>query len=167
MKSQKIIISIIALIFFSALVVNAQDRFSESQCVSRWTKEVDPPFRLNRATATKRCKAVALRIETLSKQILGKWQVAGSKVRQETLEFFADGTVRRDWYDSTPRKSRSVVETWAITNRWGEVGAETIEFNDDDISLRRIKISGVTMTITIAQNNPKFDPDVQRWKRIK
>ncbi len=148
-------------------MVNAQDKFSESQCVSRLTEELDPPFRLTRATAIKRCKAVALRIKTLTKQILGKWQLLRSKGRKETLEFFADGTVRRDWYDSATRKSRSDVETWAITNGWGEVGSETIQFNDDDIFTRGIKISGATMTIEIGQNNPRFGPEVQRWKRIK
>lgn len=160
-------LSLIALMFFSALGITAQDKFSESQCVTRLTKELDPPFRLKRATAIKRCKAVALRIETLSKQILGKWQLVGSKGRKETLEFFADGTVRRDWSDVATRKSGSDVETWAITNGWGEVGSETVQFNDDDISTRLIKISGATMTIEIAQNNPRFDPVVERYKRIK
>lgn len=162
---KKVIILTIVLLFFNVLVVMAQDRFSESQCVTRLTKELDPPFRLKSATAVKRCKAVALRIETLSKQILGKWQLVDSKGRKETLEFFAEGTVRRDWYDSTTRKSRRDVEKWAITNRWGEVGEETIEFNDG-FGVQWIKISGATMTITTAQNNPRFDPVVERYKRI-
>ena len=68
-------LSLIAVMFFSALVVTAQDKFSESQCVTQWTKEVDRPFRLKRATAIKRCNTIALRIKTLSKQILGKWQL--------------------------------------------------------------------------------------------
>jgi hypothetical protein len=50
MKRPQIGILIIALMFFSALVVTPQDRFSESQCVTRWTKEVDLPFRLKRPT---------------------------------------------------------------------------------------------------------------------
>lgn len=162
MKSQKIIISIIALMFFSALVVNAQDRFSESQCVSQWTKEVDPPFRLKQANAIKRCNTIALRIKSLSKSILGKWQLIGSKGRKETLEFSADGTSRRYWHDSNTRKSGSLEEVWAIVNPYGTVGSEVIQFNDD--YLREIKISGATMTII---STPTRYSHVERWKRIK
>jgi hypothetical protein len=162
MKSQKIIISIIALMFFSVLVINAQDRFSESQCVSRLTREVDPPFRLNRVNAIKRCSTIALRIKTLSKQILGKWQLIGSKGRKETLEFSADGTSRSYWYDSATRKSGNVVTGWAIVNPYGTVGAEVIQFKDD--YLREIKISGATMTIISTPTRYSY---VERWKRIK
>lgn len=162
MKSPKIIISIIALMFFSALVVTAQDRFSESQCVSRWTKEVDPPFRLKQANAIKRCNTIALRIKSLSKQILGKWQLIGSKGRKETLEFSADGTSRRYWYDSPTRKSGSVEEVWAIVNPYGTFGAESLQFDDGYLSA--IKFSGSTMTIT---SQPASATIVERWKRIK
>lgn len=144
------------------LVITAQDRFSESECVLRWTKEVDAPFRLKRATAIKRCKAIALRINTLSKQILGKWQLTGSKERKETLEFFADRTSRRDWYDSATRKSGSVEEVWAIVNPYGTLGSEVIQFNDGYVSA--IKFSGSTMTIT---SQPASATIVERWKRIK
>ena len=162
MKSQKIIISLIAIMFFSVLVVAAQDKFSESQCVTRWTKEVDPPFRLKRAIAIKRCSAIGLRIKTLSKQILGKWQLKGSKQRKETLEFFADGTSRRDWYDIATRKSGSVEEGWAIVNPYGTVGSEVVQFNDE--YLREIEISGATMTII---STPTRSSYVERYKRIK
>jgi hypothetical protein len=164
MKSQKIIISIIALIFLSSLMVTAQDKFSESECVTRWTKEVDAPFRLKRANAIKRCNTIMLRIETMSKQILGKWQLKGTKGRKVTLEFLADGTSRSYWYESATRKSGSSEDVWAIVNPYGTIGSEVIQFNDE--YLREIKISGATMTITSTPTS-SYNSDVERWKRIK
>lgn len=151
MKTQRVIISIIALMCINAIAVNAQDRFSESQCVSRWTIEVDGPFRLTRATAIKRCSAIAVRINALSKQILGKWRSVGSKGRRDTLEFFADRTVRGSYSGA-----------WAIVNPYGTVGSEVIQFNDD--YLREVKISGSTLTIISTPTRYSY---VERWKRVK
>lgn len=155
-------VSLIAAMCFSVGVVTAQDKFAESQCVTRWTQEVDPAFRLSRATATKRCRTIALRIDTLSKKLLGKWQLIGSKERKETLAFFADGTARRDWYDVGTRKSGSVDERWAIVNPYGTVGSEVIQFNDGYVSL--IKISVSTMTIISTPGSHTFE---ERYKRTK
>jgi hypothetical protein len=141
---------------------SAQDKFSESECVSRWTKEVDPPFRLKRSNAIKRCSTIALRIRTLTRQVLGKWQLIGFKVRKETLEFYADGTYRRNWHDSATRKSGSVVDGWAIVNPYGSVGSEMLQFKDD--YLPEIKISGTSMTII---STPTAHSFVERWKRVK
>ena len=152
MKHRRIVISIIALIGFNALVVTAQDRFSESECVSQWTTDVDCQFRLKRATAVKRCGAIALRIGTLSKQVLGKWQLI-AKGRKETLEFFADGTVHGSYSGA-----------WAIENPYGTLGSEVIQFNDE--YLREIKFSGMTMTI-ISTPSSSYNSYSERYKRIK
>ena len=153
MKLQRIIISIISLVLLNAFALNAQDRISESECVSQLTAEVDPPFRLKRATAIKRCSAIAARINTLSKQILGKWQSVGSKGRRDRLEFFADGTVRGSYSGA-----------WAIVNPYVTLGSEVIQFNDE--YLREIKFSGTTMTI-ISTPTSSYNSYSERYKRIK
>lgn len=150
MKQRRIIL-IVALMFLSSLVCTAQDRFSESKCVARWTDEVDRPFRLRRTTAIKQCRAIAARINALSKQILGKWQPSGSKGQRDTLEFLSNGTVRG-----------SYAGAWVIVNPYGTLGSEVIQFNDD--YLREIKIAGATLTII---STPTRYSHVERWKRTK
>jgi hypothetical protein len=153
----------IALMFFSTLVVTGQERFSESQCVRRWVEEVDRPFRIKRATAIKRCRAISVRINTLSKQILGKWQLTGNRWRKETLDFSSNGTVRHIWYDAETRKSGNTVAGWAIVNPYGTPGSEVIQFSDLSY-VKAIKILGATMTIVDA---PASYTHVERWRRIR
>ena len=153
MKRQKMIFLILALMSLGASMAIGQDKFSPSQCVTRWTQEVDRPFRLKRATAIKRCSAIAARIDILSKQVLGKWQSLGSKGRRDTLEFFPDGTVRG-----------SYAGAWAIVNPYGTLGSEVIQFNDD--YLREIKIAGPILTI-ISTPTSSYNSYSERWKRIK
>lgn len=141
-------------LFTAFTIVGSAQAFSKAECISRWTTDVDRPFRLPTAKATARCNAVEARITALSKQILGKWQRA-SEGRTENLNFFADGTVRR--YER--------VERWVILNTYGEVGGEHIQFGDDDLAIHPIKIKGRLMTIEYPSANGRFTT-IERWNRI-
>jgi serine/threonine protein kinase len=130
--------------------------FSKAECISHLTsKDIIPQYRLSLVKATALCNAIEERINLLSKQILGKWQSI-SEGKTVTLQFFADGTAKRDF------GTESSVEKWAIVNPYSTLGAESIQF--DDSYLSQIKFSGSMMIIT---SQPATEEIIERWERVE
>lgn len=154
MKLTRISFLLLLVFLFVSEITAQTEGFSKDACISRWTKEVDSPYRLSLSKATVRCNAVEKRIKSLSKQILGKWQRRDGG-RTFTMQFFADGTVIRDGNE----------ETWTIENGYGELGGEGLYFNGDNNMVNELRIVGATMTIS-SNSNYRYT-DVERWKRIK
>lgn len=121
-------------LFTAFAVVGSSQKVFKAECISRWTKEVDRPYRLSPAKATARCNAIEKRINLLRKQILGKWQ-ALIEGRTSILQLFDDGTALQD----------GVRKTWAITST-GDVDDARLEF-DEFGPASPIRISGNTMTL--------------------
>jgi hypothetical protein len=135
-------------------------RFNIGQCVSRWTTQVDAPYRLPPDQAATRCEAIAHNVETLSRQIFGQWQRVGDTGQTETMEFFPDGTVRLHRYNYLTRQVGDETQKWAIVNPYGTLGSESLEINDGTLS--SLEFSGATMTIT---SRPADADIVERWTR--
>lgn len=160
-----LVISLFFITFTHSSTSAQTEPFSKAECISQLTsKDIIPPYRLSVAKATLRCDAIQKRVDLLSKQILGKWQLIGSGRRNEILEFSADGSVETSFYNSDLRRRDTRVESWAIVNPYGTVGSEVIQFNDD--FLREIKISSTTMTI-ISTPTSAINSYSDRYKRIK
>lgn len=145
--------------------------FSRSECVAHLTsKEISPQYRLTLAQAAARCDQIVLRIDKLSRQIVGKWQRRGAKGGIETIEISAGGKVRSHRYNFGSGKMEDAVEEWSIENPAGTPGQEQVQFG----SLRfvggeatiwwSLKFSGATM---ILETQPASAPIVERWTRAK
>ncbi len=156
-------IALLAIICSACIISNtAAFGFNKDECISRLSKETDPPFLLSPDQAAARCNDIELRIAKLSKQILGKWHRKGPKGTVETMNITADGVAKIRRFNYADNKLEDVVRKWAIENPYGTPGKESLQF--DDSWLSSLKLSANTMIIT---SQPASATIVERWKRSK